>query len=137
MQVNRREVIIAATTSAITGLLVGCADNDAAPGFNPVPAGATVDIGTSEEYPHDGKYYQFLNRGIVLTRLNGNLSAMSAVCTHRRCALNLETDGSYHCKCHGSTFDAAGKVTEGPAKRDLPMLAIVTSNAGKLLVQSK
>jgi len=51
------------------------------------------------------------------------LFALSSICTHRNCLLTAEPDHSFFCNCHGSTFDENGKVTEGPAKRNLPVLA--------------
>ena len=53
------------------------------------------------------------------------LLALSALCTHRKCKLSSEPDRSFYCKCHGSAFDPNGKVTEGPAQRDLPILSTV------------
>jgi ubiquinol-cytochrome c reductase iron-sulfur subunit len=43
------------------------------------------------------------------------------LCTHLGCALEerAAADGGWICLCHGSEFDAAGRVTRGPAITDL------------------
>jgi len=48
--------------------------------------------------------------------------------------LTVERDRSFYCKCHGSTFDPDGHVTEGPARRDLPLLPAYTNEQGQLIV---
>ena len=63
-----------------------------------------------------------------------HLVALSAFCTHRKCKLIAEPNRSFYCNCHGSAFDLGGKVTVGPAKRDLPILPAVVDERGHLLV---
>ena len=43
------------------------------------------------------------------------------VCTHLGCIpkLNAGEDGGWTCACHGSQYDASGRVTRGPAPRNL------------------
>jgi Rieske Fe-S protein len=62
------------------------------------------------------------------------LVALSAFCTHRKCKMIAEPNRSFYCNCHGSTFDLSGKVTIGPAKRDLAILPAVVDERGHLLV---
>jgi Rieske Fe-S protein len=56
---------------------------------------------------------------IILVALGeGNVRALSGVCTHLACAIRL-TGGTLTCPCHGSTFSLEGAVTRGPAPEDL------------------
>lgn len=51
----------------------------------------------------------------------GALHKFSAVCPHLKCIVRWNgTEKTWDCPCHGSRFDALGKVTMGPAVSDLP-----------------
>lgn len=94
-----------------------------------------VDAGPVSSYAAEGLYSGFRDQGFFLVRKGAKLLALSAYCTHRKCKLVAESDRSFYCKCHGSTFDPGGKVTEGPAKRDLPSLQTTVDGRGHLLVR--
>jgi Rieske Fe-S protein len=93
-----------------------------------------VDVGPASLYAADGLYDKFRDQGFFLLRKSGKLTAISSYCTHRKCKVSSESDHTFACKCHGSTFSAEGKVTAGPAKRDLPYLPISTGGNGRLIV---
>jgi len=47
---------------------------------------------------------------------NGQLNALSPVCTHLGCLVHWNTtEKSWDCPCHGSRFDPHGRVLNGPA----------------------
>jgi Rieske Fe-S protein len=94
-----------------------------------------VDLGPAGNFANDGVYATFENQGFFVVRKGSQLFALSAFCTHRRCKVATESDHSFYCRCHGSAFDPNGKVTEGPAKRDLPQLSVVVNDKGHLLVK--
>jgi glycine/D-amino acid oxidase-like deaminating enzyme/nitrite reductase/ring-hydroxylating ferredoxin subunit len=51
---------------------------------------------------------------------DGELHERSAVCPHLHCILNWNAvEQSWDCPCHGSRFDAYGRVINGPAITDL------------------
>jgi len=51
---------------------------------------------------------------------NGELRKYSAICPHLGCIVNWNpTERTWDCPCHGSRFDAHGKVINGPANTDL------------------
>ncbi len=51
--------------------------------------------------------------------------AVSRTCTHLGCRVSyLEDKQIIECPCHQSRFTRHGKVLHGPAKRDLPTLAV-------------
>jgi glycine/D-amino acid oxidase-like deaminating enzyme/nitrite reductase/ring-hydroxylating ferredoxin subunit len=53
----------------------------------------------------------------------GELHRCSAVCPHLKCIVAWDSiEHSWNCPCHGSRFNAYGKVLNGPAKSDLSPL---------------
>jgi cytochrome b6-f complex iron-sulfur subunit len=84
-----------------------------------------------KELPAEGALV-YREAKVALFNLGGELYALSLVCTHLGCTLNL-TDQGLSCPCHGSLFDMKGNVIEGPAERSLPKLR-VTENAGVIEV---
>ena len=95
----------------------------------------TVDAGSASAYAADGVYQDHRSQGFFLIRSGGRLTALSSICTHRTCKLEVEPDHSFHCPCHGSNFDPNGHVTEGPAKRDLPIYSVHTDERGHVMVR--
>jgi Rieske Fe-S protein len=123
--IRRREFLILVTAALAGGKTVA----------NTAPAERVVDAGPARGYSNDGIYANFRDQGFFVIRKGKELLALSALCTHRKCKLSSEPDRSFYCKCHGSAFDQNGKVTEGPARRDLPILTTVTNEKGHLLVR--
>lgn len=54
----------------------------------------------------------------VLVLGNGEYGALSPICTHRGCTVEVQNDRLV-CPCHGSTYDREGRVLRGPAQRAL------------------
>ncbi|MBJ7450404.1 MAG: FAD-dependent oxidoreductase [Parachlamydiales bacterium] len=51
---------------------------------------------------------------------DGKVHKCSAICPHLQCLVNWNpTEKSWDCPCHGSRFDAYGKVLNGPACKNL------------------
>lgn len=65
------------------------------------------------------------------------LYSVSAVCTHLGCIVARDENGSYHCPCHGSQFDSAGRVIAGPAPRPLIYLQLSLAPDGQLIVDQQ
>jgi len=65
-----------------------------------------------------------LSRGLskvaVYRDLQGITHELSGVCRHLGCIVNWNTsENTWDCPCHGSRYDALGKVIQGPANSDL------------------
>ena len=125
----RREFV--ATCSACAALLLtGCASLVT----HPVPLSggrARVSLAAFPELARPGGTIRILPDGMtdpiyVLARDNGEFGALSPICTHRGCTVDVSGDRLV-CPCHGSTYDRDGRVLRGPAQRALTRYAVTRS----------
>lgn len=90
-----------------------------------------VTYGTPKQFnvpndalPDKGEELLFPDEKVLVRRnLDGQLGAISLVCTHLGCTVNRVTTG-FQCPCHGSQFASDGSVVGGPAPKTLPWHAI-------------
>jgi Rieske Fe-S protein len=66
--------------------------------------------------PNSFKIFKFgAAPGILINTTEGQLVALTAVCTHLTCTVRYESDsGTVYCPCHNGRFDLAGNVISGP-----------------------
>jgi glycine/D-amino acid oxidase-like deaminating enzyme/nitrite reductase/ring-hydroxylating ferredoxin subunit len=80
------------------------------------------DVGSAEELkPGEGAVIRRGLKKIAVYRdESGTLHEMTAVCPHLKCIVHWNrTETTWDCPCHGSRFDALGKVLNGPSIADL------------------
>jgi len=65
----------------------------------------------------------FREARVAVVRSGDDIYALSLVCTHLGCTVNLTPDG-LSCPCHGSRFDRGGNVVQGPADRPLRRMRV-------------
>lgn len=131
---NRRD-FVALLTGAGFALCAGCMSPGGGVVTSTPREAKLIDAGPKSNYAADGVYSTFRQEGFFIITKNGKTEVLSSICTHRSCLLDEESDRSFFCPCHGSTFSPEGKVTEGPAKRDLPVLETTIGANGHLLVK--
>ncbi len=75
---------------------------------------------------------------ILLKKSDGTLTALSMLCTHMCCECSYDsTSGYIYCPCHGSIFDATGRVLRGPAQTPLPSIRLnVDSSTGLVYAEA-
>ena len=117
------------TGAALSMLPLGCGSQAAAPD-GPIAAGnvATTSVGS----------LRVVNGNAVLGRDANGLYAMSNLCTHEGCAMEVSGSGSTEelvCNCHGSIFDANGGVTRGPARAPLAHYKVDLAADGSITIQ--
>jgi Rieske Fe-S protein len=128
--VNRRSFLLLSAAFA-----AGCATTPGGLSLSNDQREKRINAGPASLYLNDGVYTRYRDVGFFIVRRGANLFAISAICTHRFCKLDAEKDKSFYCPCHGSTFDADGKLTQGPARRDLPVYETSTDAEGNLWVK--
>jgi arsenite oxidase small subunit len=68
---------------------------------------------------------------ILLKKTDGTLIALSMFCTHVCCECSYEPSSNViYCPCHGSVFDATGRVLRGPAGTPLPSIRLTVDASG-------
>jgi thiosulfate dehydrogenase (quinone) large subunit len=106
----------------------------AAPGASPGTAdlGPARALGRGDSLPYTDPATG--DPAIVVRATDGELFALSAVCTHAGCELAYRR-GTLACPCHSSTFDIkTGAPERGPARRPLPT-ARVSEQGGRIVAQ--
>jgi Rieske Fe-S protein len=145
--IERRSLLIASASCALASACGG--GEPSAPGFTRDPAtrGANDDaatglpsaacttvVGVASDFALGDAVYVAAEQVFVL-RDTGGLYAVSAICPHQGCTIDFYADvDSFRCPCHGSTFDANGARTGGPAPRSLDHFALCVSGGGGVAI---
>ncbi|MEM8723484.1 MAG: Rieske (2Fe-2S) protein [Cyanobacteria bacterium P01_G01_bin.39] len=88
-----------------------------------------VTIGTAQELNESGYLVDTQSNVIVFGNGNNNLTALSLLCTHQGCNVDLKKSAnSLSCACHGSEFAFDGKVLKGPAQSPLSAFEVKAEN---------
>lgn len=95
--------------------------------------GSKFRIGPPDRYP-PGSVVKIAERNVLVLRDEHGFRALSLICTHLGCITSREPDGHFLCPCHGSRFDAEGRVTQGPAPSRLRYLEISRAPSGDLMI---
>jgi Rieske Fe-S protein len=130
-RVTRRKFMVDAGKTALVAALTSQVlsfEARASSGKAPLPMQPiTLDL-TKQEYtaltkvggamkipdPHDA------HKPIIVSRISEtDVAAFSSKCTHFGCEVPLPENNSITCACHGSKFDAGGKLIQGPANKPL------------------
>ena len=87
--------------------------------------------------PEGGAYRTTVgDRPLILVNERGAIRTFVAECTHEGCPLGWNAaQRLIRCPCHGSAFDTAGRVVEGPARRALAELETVVERGTVMLVE--
>jgi nitrite reductase/ring-hydroxylating ferredoxin subunit len=137
-KVTRRTAFVSGLGAMAAGLLAGLGIERAVQGGAPAATtkwkrplvnadkGKWIQVADVTEVP-PGAVRSFSAgavQGFILNK-DGNLRAVSRICTHMGCALDFkQTDQSFVCPCHGAEFDMHGQMRYGPGgyTRALPPL---------------
>ncbi|MET7393036.1 Rieske (2Fe-2S) protein [Dactylosporangium sp. NPDC005572] len=125
---TRRAVLAGAAGVTAVTVLAACGDDDSDSGSSGSDNGGSTGgaaaggvLATKADIPVGGGKIFTDGGGVVVTQpASGQFKAFSSICTHQQCVVSEVSDGSIHCKCHGSAFSAAdGSVKTGPATKAL------------------
>lgn len=126
---GRRAVVVGACALgggvALTGCSAGAPATSAAPATGPLAPATAVPVGGAAI---------FGEQAVVVTQATeGSFAAFSSVCPHQGCNVGSVEGAEIVCPCHGSRFDLAGNVLNGPAESGLTPRP-VTVEGGQLIL---
>lgn len=77
-----------------------------------------INLSDYPDLDHNGGYAMVTSSVILIRASSKNFRALNIKCPHKGC--EVDYDGkSFTCPCHGSEFTGTGKVTSGPATKNL------------------
>ena len=78
----------------------------------------------------EAKFFEYAGASAVLVKKSdGNMVALSAVCTHLGCIVQWEKDKQgFLCPCHAGRYGADGSVLSGPPPKPLMKLPCVVAD---------
>jgi nitrite reductase/ring-hydroxylating ferredoxin subunit len=118
-ELNRRDFLAAAAAIATACALCGSvaiADDDQptwqrAKDLPP----EKFDVGKPDDFAKDSGSDKFaLDHQLLITRKEGKIIALTAVCPHKKALIKLADNGEYVCPRHGSRFTLEGEPTAKP-----------------------
>jgi Rieske Fe-S protein len=134
---GRRE-FVCACAGAIAGLTLGGCASLMTRTVRPVDGRLELALAQYPELMEQGGSLKVLPEGetepvYVLAMADGSYSALSPICTHLACTVEIE-GARLVCPCHGSTYDRGGAVLQGPAQRPLARYRARLSADGVLTI---
>jgi Rieske Fe-S protein len=151
--ISRRTFCVAASSGLVLISLPGCDPGasgggaDLEPGRDLRPAG---DMAAQSRCPPGGviaagaastlKAGQAIHLAtdqLFVVRDAQGIYALTDVCTHQFCPVAYRSGSrTFYCSCHGSTYDANGDVTVGPASTPLVHYAVCIEHNGDVVVDT-
>ena len=127
---STRRFFVVTTGATVAGTFAGCGgggSSPSSPSAPPTPPPITGEIrvplmGIGETVSAFANLVGGLQTPLAVTRVSQTeVVAISRVCTHEGCTVNLPTSAgaTLDCPCHGSRFRTTGQVVNGPASRAL------------------
>ena len=138
---GRREFLSQATLTSVAIVLAACGGGGpTGPGdITPGPSSITVKLADFPALNAIGGIAAvgtvLLSPVAVVRTGQSSYLALSRICTHASCVINLASSG-FSCPCHGSRYDSQGNVTNGPAARSLARHSATLSADGMTLTIS-
>jgi cytochrome b6-f complex iron-sulfur subunit len=91
-----------------------------------------VKVGKTTLFPVDIFTY-IEEMKIYIYRDHEGVRAVTAVCTHLGCILEINDEG-FNCPCHGSCYNKRGDVLSGPAPTALTWFQVSKAPDGQLII---
>jgi Rieske Fe-S protein len=139
MPIDRRTFLCVAAGAAAAGLAGGCASVALLP-VTPVNDAIRLPLARYPQLMEPGGVVRMRsthdgNAIYVLALAEGSYAALSPICTHRGCTVDVAGDHLL-CPCHGSMYDRRGQVIRGPAERALRQFPTSLEAGDELVIRT-
>lgn len=104
---------IALSALDITSLIARASDK-----FEDSSKEKVINLSDYPDLQSVGGYAIVSKRVIAIRNSQSKFIALNLTCTHKHCEVDYDGE-SFECPCHGSQYDKYGKVTHGPAEKNL------------------
>lgn len=121
-QIQRRAVVLGSVACGVlgAGVLSACSVQTVQPASS-TPSGP---LGPTSDVPVGGAAF-FPDQGVVVTQATaGSFAAFSTRCPHQGSLVSQQDGTDLVCPSHGSRFDLAGEVVQGPATTGLESVEV-------------
>lgn len=92
---------------------------------------SVADLTTNGSFKQDTAVQPDGTPILVIRQTATSYTALSMLCTHAGCQVNLPSGGTIFCACHSSRFDLHGNVMSGPAPSALTNYGVTYDAAAK------
>jgi Rieske Fe-S protein len=121
--VNRRAFLATSAAAAAAVALTACGDGQIGPFSSGTLNQTQIKVATFADLAVVGKLVAVDPQRVVKRTGASTFAAFSRECQHEGCPVDVVNSGAIlHCFCHGSQYDNNGRVTQGPAARNLVTL---------------
>ncbi|MFQ5556085.1 MAG: ubiquinol-cytochrome c reductase iron-sulfur subunit [Acidimicrobiales bacterium] len=104
--------------------------------LTPTGFGGTIRAVPPEAVPETGAFEVAAAKSF-LVRIDGEVVALSEKCTHLGCRVPFcGSSNRFECPCHGSVFNRAGDLLEGPAPRGLDRHPLEVRDDGLIYIDT-
>ena len=139
--IARRTFLERSIGAVLTTSVLGACASLVTRSVTPIDGALRLALVHYPELAADGGSLKVVATGIpdpiyVLALGNRRFAALSPVCTHLGCTVEIE-QSRLVCPCHGSTYDREGRVVRGPAEQSLTRFKAELSSDDVLVIELK
>ena len=134
---RRRFLLTTGTTTVVAGVVgfLGATARFLFPNVLYEPP-SRFAVGRPDDFP-SGTATFLPDRRLFVFNSDAGFYAISSICTHLGCNVHHVPGGGFTCPCHGSRFDANGRVVRGPAPQPLAWFGLSLSPRGELVADER
>jgi len=104
---------VALSSFDISGLIARASEK-----FEESTTEKVINLSDYPDLQSAGGYAKIADRILAIRISQSKFIVLNLTCTHKKCEVDYDGE-SFECPCHGSQYSKYGKVTQGPAEKNL------------------